>query len=272
MSHGSWNPEFSARSGQKEIFTQDALIANRVNMLFYNQFPSLVTGIGLLLTFIALFIGLGKLHAEGSEIIGIQGLINGLAGKFLTSIVGLIVANLFTFMEKPIIARLMDAHHTFVDLVDQLFPRKTMEQMLEQLTSLTGDREGHQLATPMVARGAGSGLDKHGLANLTSILQALKSSQEEEQEETRHTLSGLPRSIRDELQVPLRELTETIHDLTKILKDAQPLLATVESPFEKRPFLWKNVSKVMDPSATIRPQKSRAWPRWPRFSKLRRAG
>ena len=91
-----------------------------------------------------MFIGLGKVHAEGSEIVGIQGLINGLAGKFLTSIVGLIVANVFTFIEKPMVARLIKAHHTFLGLIDQLFPRKTMEQMLEQLTSIDGQQQSDQ--------------------------------------------------------------------------------------------------------------------------------
>ena len=126
---------FSTRRAE-DVFTQEALLAHRVNLSFYSQFPSLVTGLGLLLTFLALFVGLGKLHAQGSEIVGIQGLINGLAGKFLTSIVGLMVANLFTFIEKPQVARLMNAHHRFLGLIDQLFPRKTMEQMLEPLTSI----------------------------------------------------------------------------------------------------------------------------------------
>jgi len=104
-------------------------------------------GIGLLLTFLALFIGLSRLHADGREIVGIQGLINGLAGKFLTSIVGLIVANLFTLFEKPMVYRLMNAHHSFLNLMDTLFPRKTMEQMLEQLTPVHG-QQGRRRAAP----------------------------------------------------------------------------------------------------------------------------
>ena len=95
LEHVPWFVEpriFSTRRAE-DIFTQDTLLSHRVNLAFYSQLPSLVTGIGLLLTFLALFIGLSKLHADGHEILGIQGLINGLAGKFLTSIVGLIAAN-----------------------------------------------------------------------------------------------------------------------------------------------------------------------------------
>ncbi len=266
-------PRIFSTKRAEEVFTHEALIANRVNLSFYSQFPSMVTGLGLLLTFMALFIGLGKLHADGSEIVGIQGLINGLAGKFLTSIVGLIVANVFTFMEKPMMGQLMSHHRNFLRLMDQLFPRKTMEQMLEQLTSMYGGVQGDRLPAATTRHEPSGGPTMNGLAgplaSLASVIQSLKRMQDDEQIETRRTIAELPRQFRDEIHPSLQELTDTIHDLTKILKDAQPLLATVESPFEQRPLLWKNAADVMNPSATIRPAKAKSWPRWPSLSKLR---
>ncbi|MDR4471207.1 MAG: hypothetical protein MRJ92_00705 [Nitrospira sp.] len=89
-------------------------------------------------TFLAILIGLSKLHADGSHIVGIQGLINGLAGKFLTSIVGLLCANVFVLLEKSALHRLATTQQQFVTMVDELFPRKTMEQMLENFTPGTG--------------------------------------------------------------------------------------------------------------------------------------
>ncbi|MCA9472891.1 MAG: hypothetical protein MRJ96_05670 [Nitrospirales bacterium] len=265
---------FSTRRAE-EIFTQESIMANRVNLPWYGQFPSLVTGLGLLLTFIALFIGLGKLHAEGGEIVGIQGLINGLAGKFLTSIVGLIVANIFTFIEKPMLSEVMHAHRQFLSLVDHLFPRKTIEQMLEQLTGLNNGRQEER--SPAVTaqrdyRGPGMNGLAGSMASLTTAVQSLTRMQEDEQIETRRMMTEVPRLLKTELQPSLQELTETIHDLTKILKEAQPLVATVESPFEKRPLLWKNSADVMAPSATIPTGKSKPRLRWPRLSSLGRTG
>ncbi len=118
---------FSTRSAS-EFFPRD-LLNNNLNLAFYHQFPSLVTGGGLLLTFLAILIGLSKVHADGSHIVGIQGLINGLAGKFLTSIVGLVCANLFVLLEKSTFHRLATTQQRFVATIDDLFPRKTMEQM-----------------------------------------------------------------------------------------------------------------------------------------------
>ena len=123
---------FSTRTAA-DFFPRD-LLNGRLNLSFYQQFPSLITGVGLLLTFLAILIGLSKLHADGSHIVGIQGLINGLAGKFLTSIVGLVCANLFVLIEKSALHRLATTQRQFVTMVDELFPRKTMEQMLENFT------------------------------------------------------------------------------------------------------------------------------------------
>ncbi len=267
-------PRLFSTRGAENVLTQEALLANRVNLPFYSQFPSLVTGMGLLLTFLALFVGLGKLHAEGSEIVGIQGLINGLAGKFLTSIVGLMVANLFTFIEKPMVSRLIQAHHTFLGLIDQIFPRKTMEQMLEQLTSIDGQQQSDQVTTsegfPTTGGGWGMGL-AGPMASLTSSIQSLTTLQEAAHAETRRTMVNLPGIIRDELQGSLHELTETIHELTKALKDA-PHLARVELPSHTRPLLWKAPPDLSVSSDDHHSGKAKSWPRWPRMFMQRRTG
>ena len=265
---------FSTRKAE-EVLTQEALMANRVNLPFYSQFPSLVTGMGLLLTFLALFVGLGKLHAEGSEIVGIQGLINGLAGKFLTSIVGLLVANLFTFIEKPMVSRLMHAHHTFLGLIDQLFPRKTMEQILEQLTSIPGEKQGDR-STPgesLREQGGGWGLGLAGpMASLTSSIQSLTKLQEAAHAEIRRTMSDLPGVIRQELQASLYELTETIHDLTNALKDRPHHQAPVTPTIRSSPFLWKSPPDLPVSSNGQPSGKAKSWARWPRISMQRRTG
>ena len=266
---------FSTRRAE-EVLTQEALMATRINLPFYSQFPSLVTGMGLLLTFLALFVGLGKLHADGSEIVGIQGLINGLAGKFLTSIVGLMVANLFTFIEKPMVSRLMHAHHTFLGLIDQLFPRKTMEQMLEQLTSIDGLHQSDRVTSGEALLPSGGGGGMTGLvgpmASLTSSIQSLTKLQEEAHADMRRTILDLPGVIRHELEASLHELTETIFELTKVLKDAPPQKVPVEPASHHRPFLWNASANFLASSDDNPVGKAKSWPRWPRISMQRRTG
>ena len=258
------------------VFTQEALIAKHVNLAFYRQFPSLVTGLGLLLTFLALFIGLGKLHADGNEILGIQGLINGLAGKFLTSIVGLIVANVFSFMEKPLVAQLQTAHHTFLSLIDQLFPRKTMEQMLEQLTAKSGQSPRDHSISGEEGREHLVGWEKNGIpgptADLTAVIQSLMTLQNENHAEFRRTVSELPRIITDRLHGPLNELTGAIHHLTKLLKDIRPHPVQTETSSEERPPLWNTSAYSRGPSMISFFDKIGSWSKRPGLARHRRTG
>ena len=225
LEHVPWFVEpriFSTRRAE-EIFTQDTLLSHRVNLAFYSQLPSLVTGIGLLLTFLALFIGLSKLHADGHDIVGIQGLINGLAGKFLTSIVGLIAANLFTLIEKPMVFRLMNEHHSFLSLIDKLFPRKTMEQMLEQLTPMHRTHSGARQTSGGGLMERIGGMETNSLAapiaELTEAVRSLTRLKQGEQATAQRTATELPRVIREEFTAPMRALNDSIHELTASLKD-----------------------------------------------------
>src|SRR6266487_4635378 len=103
------------------VSTENALFC-RVNLPFYQSFAAMLTGAGLLLTFLAFFIGLSKIQILGGAISGLPGLINGLSGKFVTSIVGLACASVFVIFEKGLFHRLLMTYQALIDRVDQVFP------------------------------------------------------------------------------------------------------------------------------------------------------
>jgi len=268
LEHVPWfvEPRIFSTCRAEDIFTQDALLSHRVNLAFYNQLPSLVTGIGLLLTFLALFIGLSKLHADGQEIVGIQGLINGLAGKFLTSIVGLIAANLFTLIDKPMVSRLMNAHHTFLGLIDKLFPRKTMEQMLEQLTPTQSVHGGGRQASggePWEHVGR-MGTDSLAapIAELTSAVRSLMKWKQEEQATAQRMATELPRVIREEFTAPMKELNDSLHELTTSLKDMHLHRAQATTTLDDlMSRLTDTLAERQTASNVARSEGSRFWPK-----------
>ena len=276
LEHVPWFVEpriFSTRRAE-DIFTQDTLLSHRVNLAFYGQLPSLVTGIGLLLTFLALFIGLSKLHADGHDIVGIQGLINGLAGKFLTSIVGLIAATMFTFVEKPMVFRLVKAHHTFLGLIDELFPRKTMEQMLEQLTPVHGGQGGNKTVSGKEPRehfeGSGTNSLALPLADLTSAVRALRQWKQDEQAAAQRTATELPRVVREEFAAPLKQLKDSIQDLTAFLKDAQANRPQTDMTLDELiSRLTDTLTERRTSAETELPEDSRFWSRRPMVSTQR---
>jgi len=152
---------FSTRHVE-EYFTFDRLFGRRVDRAWYAHVPSLVTGVSLLLTFMALLAGLSHLHADARGIQGIQGFINGLSRKFLTSVVGLVAANVFSVIEKQVLYRLTNAHQQLVDSLEALFPRKILEQWLEEYGASAG------LATE--AGGAGTRSDSEASIHTLAVL------------------------------------------------------------------------------------------------------
>ena len=220
-------PKVFATRTAAEFFSRD-LLNSRLNLAFYHQFPSLITGGGLLLTFLAILIGLSKLHADGSHIVGIQGLINGLAGKFLTSIVGLLCANLFVLLEKSALHRLGTTQQQFVTMVDELFPRKTMEQMLENFTPGAGSSQ----ATAAAAMGAVPGdLGDRLVGTLSDRLSptvtALREAVEVLSRREPGSRSVAPDRLADDLSrvmqqtiaAPIQELNQAIQTLARSVEE-----------------------------------------------------
>jgi hypothetical protein len=206
---------FSTRAAS-EFFTQDVLAA-RLNLPFYHQLPSLITGLGLLFTFLAILIGLSKLHADGSQIVGIQGLINGLAGKFLTSIIGLICANLFVLIEKSLFHRFTLDQQRFLALLDELFPRKTMEQMLENFSPSGQPAAGvAPVAVPgHLAATVGDRLTT-AISALTTTMQTLATRGNGEGPAVYERLAeDMAKAIKREMVAPIQDLNQAIQELTR---------------------------------------------------------
>ncbi|MFO0775566.1 MAG: hypothetical protein U0172_12965 [Nitrospiraceae bacterium] len=223
LEHTSWFIEprvFSTQSAQG-YFPQDQLLSSRLNMAFYHQLPTMLTGIGLLFTFLAILIGLSKLHADATHITGIQGLINGLAGKFLTSIVGLVCANLFVMWEKSMLFGLSSDHHRFVTTLDELFPRRTVEQMLENCSTV-GSQDGGLGA----AKGARPGAEPGKTELLMPSIKALTAAVEQLGRRTEPVRAPRPveggalaadvaKGIREGVTAPINDLQNVIRELTQ---------------------------------------------------------
>lgn len=88
----------------RTILPYDIVVGNNFDSAFFSSFPGLRTGAGLTLTFIAILLALYGVHYDKTNtvdpITSIDTLINGLSGKFLSSIVSLALSILFTLCEK----------------------------------------------------------------------------------------------------------------------------------------------------------------------------
>lgn len=217
-------PIVHSQRSASEFFSFESLCAAHLNVRFYRQLPGFMTGMGLMFTFLAILIGLSKLHANGSEIDGIQGLINGLSGKFVTSIVGLACANAFTLLENSLWHRLDNRHRECISLLDEMFPQKAADQSAQVSASPNGPPTAivtpirndttHQLVEAVQQRLGST------VAALTSASQALTALHSKQ---SPMKLDDLPGEIGHEVQRALKPmmnpLLEAIHDLNRSMKE-----------------------------------------------------
>jgi len=172
--------------------------------------------VGLMFTFLAILIGLSKLHANGSQIEGIQGLINGLAGKFVTSVVGLACANSFLLLEKSVSHRLATHHRHLVALLDEMFPRKVADRnhnMSQSApTSVVGSLRNDSAAHLVEAMHQRLGPIASALTSASQSLAALGGTQGRLQPE--QLASEIGTEVRRALKPLLDPLLESIRDLT----------------------------------------------------------
>ncbi|MBH0191502.1 MAG: hypothetical protein HP492_07020 [Nitrospira sp.] len=209
-------PTVSTERSAAEHFSFASLCATRLNVRFYQQLPSFLTGMGLMFTFLAILIGLSKLHANGSQIEGIQSLINGLAGKFITSVVGLACANGFMLLEKSLWYRLAAQHRHLVSLLDDMFPQKVKDGNVHlsqnSPTSVGGSwrsDSAHQLVEAVHQR---LGSTVSALTSISQSLATLGNTQGRLKPE--HLASELGAEVRRALKPLMDPLLESIRELT----------------------------------------------------------
>lgn len=225
-------PTVSTERSATEHFSLSALCAARLNVRFYQQLPSFLIGVGLMFTFLAILIGLSRLHADGSQIEGIQGLINGLAGKFVTSVVGLACANSFLILEKSSWYRLTKHHRRMVSLLDGMFPQlardlnhtPSQSPFVSPVGSVRGDSVVHQRLGHMVS-------------TLTSISQSLATlGRTQEQLKPEHLASEIGAEVRRALKPSLDSLLESIRELTH----------SIGAPRRPAPFSHAKTDTMLD--------------------------
>lgn len=125
--------QFWATDSADIDFSESALIDIHLNKAFFVSVPGVVTGTGLLFTFLAILVALLDVKKVGTKFEGIDLLLSGLSGKFVSSVAALFSATIFLMSEKAIFHRLTNSRKKLVIAVDNLFPRLTQTQVLSDI-------------------------------------------------------------------------------------------------------------------------------------------
>jgi ABC-type transporter Mla subunit MlaD len=112
----------------------------------YRNASAIITGVGLLATFLAILVALLDVRLANNRIQGLDLLIHGLSGKFLSSVVAVACATTLVFFEKglfhPVKVRTLALGATLRNLLPRLTPSQILldshQEIVDRLEALRG--------------------------------------------------------------------------------------------------------------------------------------
>lgn len=115
----------------RELAEKNDFLSGWTGKSLADEIPNWLTALGLLTTFIAILLGLQHVHVLSNlEVQGIGGLVNGLSGKFFSSIVALSCAlsiTIINYFQSDKVNRLWQ---TTIDRLEILLPHQNLESLI----------------------------------------------------------------------------------------------------------------------------------------------
>jgi hypothetical protein len=186
------------------VFNEAAVLEPRLNRNFYTAIPGMATGFGLLCTFIAILVALlGVQLGENHQFTGLDTLVSGLSGKFVSSIVALLVATIFVPFEKRFFHNLTKSLHDLVAALDALAPRLTPTHVLDEIRSYMEEQStafkhfNSDLSTKLkqcVEEGMGPTRDRM-VGALEELNQMLRAAEAQKSDTITGSLDGLLQNL-----------------------------------------------------------------------------
>ena len=182
--------------------------------------PGIITGIGLLATFMAILIALLDVKLVEDKVKGldrIQGLgllIQGLSGKFLSSVVALTCAVILLWFEKIVIHPAHAAFRAFVLLLKERLPRITPAQILSDLhKEISKQSTAFAIFNADLALTLRKSFGESVGPTLERMVQAiddmtrfLRAAETKKQESMTDQLAGLLRNLEQSMQISLEKM------------------------------------------------------------------
>jgi len=125
-------------------FNPESVFEGRVNSEFFKHLPGILTGLGIIGTFVGLIFGLHSFAsidlgqpAKTQE--GLQRLMGAVSGAFIVSATAIVAAMLVTFVEKLFIKKLTALVQELVQVIDALYDAGASEDYLARLVKASED-------------------------------------------------------------------------------------------------------------------------------------
>jgi ABC-type transporter Mla subunit MlaD len=137
---GQEGDEFWLSSPASEVLQPSVVTDYYIDREWYSAIPGILTGTGLLVTFIAILVALLHVRINGTRVEGMDLLIEGLSGKFVSSIAALMAATIFVVFERTQMHKLDRSVHQLSAAVDGVIPVLAPIHLLIELQKDIGEQ------------------------------------------------------------------------------------------------------------------------------------
>jgi len=107
--------------------------ARMVDTQSYTSAPAVISGVGLLATFLAILVALLDVRLTNNKVQGLDLLLQGLSGKFLSSVVAIGCATMLTHAERGVFRKARAGVASFAAALASLIPRLVPAQVLSDI-------------------------------------------------------------------------------------------------------------------------------------------
>ncbi len=208
------------------FFSVNRLLAQQVNLRFYQAMPNLLVGMGILGTFVGLLFGI---HVASRGLASpdinvaraaLQGLLSAAALKFATSVAGLLASLLFSWGEKHTTHQLDRLIGRFVETLEERVTRVTPESLALRQEALLRELPGR----------IGAALETRLAPLLNRSGENLRSASGEAVQDLAETFKnggeGLRREVAEQLTLMLARLSTAVETVSGQLANAGARAAT----------------------------------------------
>lgn len=197
----------------ESFFTEQAIVDSRLKTEFYKHLPGVLTGLGIIGTFLGLIKGLINFDVSLDPTKAqeqLRNLVNSVGHAFFVSASAIFLAMLFTWVEKSLVTSRCRQVEELRELIDSLFKGGAGEEYLERLviSSENAATQSAQIKDALVA-------------DLKEILTTLATQQMQAQAQNVGQMSAdVGRAIAESLRGPMDEITRAVKGVSSNQGDA----------------------------------------------------
>jgi hypothetical protein len=204
-----WSPESANLT-----FSPQVVIDPYINRSFYTAVPTIVTGLGLLFTFLAILIALLDVRLVNGRVQGLELLIQGLSGKFLSSIAALLCATIIVVVEKRLFYGLEKTRLNLVNKVNGIVPRLSPTKILVDLERNIAEqtnalRDFNTSLAPTLQRSLSESMGptlQRMVAVIDELNQMMRAAEVQKQESITGSLDALLRNLEQSLNTTIERM------------------------------------------------------------------